>query len=150
MLSLSPQSLIFIAISPVDFRLGLDGLAQRCRSVLQMNPLSGAIFVFRNRRRTAIKIISYDGQGYILLYKRLSTGRLNWWPSDATTRQQVLARDLHIIFNNGDPTRANMAQDWRPITQFSEGSSLTAFPDTSKVAKLEDHSTPAVHNTAAG
>jgi transposase len=123
MLSLSPQAAIFIAVSHVDFRLGIDGLAQCCRSVLRMDPMVGTTFVFRNRKRTAIKIITYDGQGYILLYKRFSAGHLNGWPTNASTSQQVLARDLQILFHNGNPTRANMADDWRTVTPSVELSS---------------------------
>ena len=94
MLSLSPQTAIFVAIKHVDFRLGIDGLAQRCRSILSQDPISGAIFVFCNRRRTAIKLIHYDGQGYCLYHKRFSSGRLNWWPSSAQASQQILAREF--------------------------------------------------------
>ncbi len=45
-----------VAVEPVDFRCGIDGLAQVRREVLAADPFSGAVFVFRNRRGTAIKI----------------------------------------------------------------------------------------------
>jgi len=80
MLGISPQTSIFIAVSHVDFRLGIDGLAQRCRSVLAQDPMSGCLFVFKNRRSNAIKILSYDGQGFVLYHKRWSSGKLTWWP----------------------------------------------------------------------
>ncbi len=70
MLALGPQTAVFIAVTPVDFRLGIDGLARRCHSVLFQQPMSGAVFVFRNRQRTAVKLIHYDGQGFILFHKR--------------------------------------------------------------------------------
>lgn len=66
MLQLTPQSRIFLAIEPVDFRRGIDGLAAVCRRQLAQNPLEGAVYVFRNRRATAIKVLFYDGQGYWL------------------------------------------------------------------------------------
>jgi transposase len=66
MLQLSPQSRIFVAVAPADFRRGIDGLAALCRQQLQHNPLEGAIYVFRNRRATAIKLLVYDGQGFWL------------------------------------------------------------------------------------
>jgi transposase len=72
MLQLSPQSRIFLATTPIDFRKGMDGLAAVCRQVLGDNPLSGAVYVFRNRSGTAIKLLFYDGQGYWLCTKRLS------------------------------------------------------------------------------
>lgn len=66
MLQLSPQSRIFVAIEPVDFRRGIDGLGGVCRRLLRHNPLDGALYVFRNRRATALKILVYDGQGFWL------------------------------------------------------------------------------------
>ena len=75
MLQLTPQSRIFLATEPVDFRKGIDGLAAVCRQVLGDNPLSGAIYVFRNRSGTTLKILFYDGQGFWLCTKRLSQGR---------------------------------------------------------------------------
>jgi len=66
MLQLTPQSRIFLATQPVDFRKGIDGLAAVCRQVLGENPLEGAVYVFRNRAGTALKLLLYDGQGYWL------------------------------------------------------------------------------------
>jgi transposase len=81
MLQLTPQSRIFVAVEPVDFRQGIDGLGGLCRRVLAHNPLDGAIYVFRNRAGTGLKILCYDGQGFWLCTKRLSHGQLCWWPS---------------------------------------------------------------------
>ena len=63
MLQLTPQSRIFVALVPVDFRKGIDGLAALCRRAFGQNPLDGAIYVFRNRTGTALKLLYYDGQG---------------------------------------------------------------------------------------
>ena len=52
MIQLTPQSRIFLATEPVDFRKGIDGLAAVCRQVLGDNPLEGAVYVFRNRSGT--------------------------------------------------------------------------------------------------
>jgi transposase len=52
-----------------------------CRAQLQADPLSGTVFVFASRRRTALKILVYDGQGFWLCQKRLSQGRFGWWPA---------------------------------------------------------------------
>jgi len=113
MLQLTPQSRIFLAIQPVDFRKGIDGLGAVCRQVLGDNPLEGAIYVFRNRSNTALKLLLYDGQGYWLLMKRLSQGRFTWWPQNPGARVPLSARALIIVLWNGDPERAQMAHDWR-------------------------------------
>ncbi len=60
MLQLTPQSRVFLACKPADFRCGIDGLAALCRQQLGEDPLGGAIFVFRNRRGTALKLLAYD------------------------------------------------------------------------------------------
>ena len=115
MLQLTPQSRIFLAMQPVDFRKGIDGLAAVCRQVLGANPLEGAIYVFRNRAGTALKLLLYDGQGYWLLMKRLSQGRFTWWPNSTDARVPLSARELIILTWNGNPERAQMAQDWRRV-----------------------------------
>ncbi len=66
MLQLTPQSRIFVATEPVDFRKGIDGLGAVCRQRLGDNPLEGAVYVFRNRAGTALKLLLYDGQGFWL------------------------------------------------------------------------------------
>ena len=60
MLQLTPQSRIFLALAPVDFRKGIDGLAAVCRRTFAQNPLDGALYVFRNRTGTTLKILYYD------------------------------------------------------------------------------------------
>jgi transposase len=45
--------------------------------------MSGTLFLFRNRSGTAIKLLTYDGQGYWLCLKRFSQGKLQWWPTAA-------------------------------------------------------------------
>jgi transposase len=57
---------ILVAVEPADFRKGIDGLAGLCRQALKSDPFSGAIFVFRNRRGTAVKLLVYDSQGFWL------------------------------------------------------------------------------------
>jgi transposase len=115
MIQLPPQSRIFLATEPVDFRKGIDGLGAVCRQRLGDNPLEGAVYVFRNRSGTARKRLLYDGQGFWLLMKRLSQGRVHWWPRTTHARVPLSARELITVLWNGDPERAQMAQDWRRV-----------------------------------
>jgi transposase len=114
-IQLTPQSRIFLATEPVDFRKGIDALAAVCRHVLGDNPLEGAVYVFRNRSGTSLKLLLYDGQGYWMMMKRLSQGRFSWWPTCADARVPLSARELIILTWNGNPERAQMAQDWRRV-----------------------------------
>jgi transposase len=60
MIQLVPQLKILLAYQPVDFRSGVDGLAALCVRVLQTDPFDGTVFVFRNRRGTALKNLCHD------------------------------------------------------------------------------------------
>ena len=117
MIQLTPQLRILIAQEPVDFRKGIDGLAAVCRAHLSHDPLSGTLFVFRNRSGTALKILCYDGQGFWLCLKRWSKGKLTWWPSSASEKLHPLAaQQLAVLIYNGDPERARFAPDWRKLS----------------------------------
>lgn len=119
MIQLTPQMRILVAVEPTDFRRGIDGLCGICRQVLDSDPFSGAVFVFRNRRGTAVKILAYDGQGFWLCQKRLSKGRFTHWPRDEPDPQalrQLLAHELQILLAGGDPQAAQSAPQWRPVT----------------------------------
>jgi transposase len=117
MLQITPQMKILVAVAPADFRRGIDGLARLCQETLQQDPFTGAVFVFRNRKGTALKVLMYDGQGYWLCHKRLSRGRFSWWPSTATgDAQRLAAHQLLVLLSAGDPTRTGAAPDWRPVS----------------------------------
>jgi transposase len=114
MIQITPQMRILVAVEPCDFRKGIDGLGGICRNFLEEDPLSGCVFVFRNKRATAIKILVYDGQGFWLCQKRLSKGRFRWWPGGERTCE-LQARDLQVVLWNGDPSRAKMGPLWRAL-----------------------------------
>ncbi len=116
MIQIMPQMRILLAVEPVDFRKGIDGLGQVCRSLMATDPFSGCLFVFRNRRRTAIKILMYDGQGFWLSHKRLSRGRFLWWPRHEDEQVcPVAAHELQLLIWAGDPTSARVAEMWKRI-----------------------------------
>jgi len=116
MIALTPQMRILVAVKPVDFRNGIDGLGGVCRRVLREDPLSGCVFVFRNRRGSAVKVLVYDGQGFWLCQKRLSKGRFRWWPESATeARRELEARELQLVLWNGDPSRGALGPLWRGL-----------------------------------
>lgn len=114
MIQIAATSRVWLAVKCVDFRKGIDGLAQVCRSVLGNDPFSGHVFVFCNRRRTALKILMYDGQGFWLCQKRLSQGRFKWWPQDGAAHRLDVG-ELQLLLWNGDPDRAGIAPFWRRL-----------------------------------
>ena len=60
MIQVTSQMEIWMAVEAVDFRRGIDGLARACREILRADPFSGTLFIFRNKRATAIKLLVYD------------------------------------------------------------------------------------------
>jgi transposase len=107
---------ILLAVEPVDFRKGIDGLARLCREALASDPFCGALFVFRSRRGHALKVLVYDGQGFWLCQKRLSTGRFRWWPLGGRERVcRLEVHELQLLLWNGDPARSSAAPAWRPL-----------------------------------
>ena len=69
MIQITAQMRVLVAIEPVDGRKGIDSLARLCQEKLAEDPFSGCVFVFRSRSGTAIRLLSYDGQGYWLAQK---------------------------------------------------------------------------------
>jgi len=116
MIQITPQMRILVAVDPADFRRGIDGLARLCRESLGADPFTGTVFVFRNRRRTAIKLLIYDGQGFWLCHKRLSEGQFRWWPLQSEQSGVSLrAYELQVLLCGGDPSATRAAPVWRQV-----------------------------------
>jgi len=116
MIQITPQMRILLAVEPVDFRKGIDGLAGVCKNVLGCDPFCGYVFVFMNKKKTAIKILLYDGQGFWLCQKRLSRGRFCWWPDKRQDPlMRLLVHELQLVIWNGNPENAQAAPLWKKI-----------------------------------
>lgn len=108
---------ILAAVEPADFRKGIDGLARLCRDELRSDPFLGAVFLFRNRRATSIKVLVYDGQGFWLCHKRLSSGRFRFWPAAEGGASQVLeSYQVQLLLSGGNPAAGETAAPvWRRL-----------------------------------
>ena len=114
MLQITPQMKILVAVEPADFRRGIDGLARLCQETLQQDPFVGTVFVFRNRKATALKVLMYDGQGFWLAKKRLSRGRFQWWPTGTEPVRTLRAHQAQLLLAAGNPD-ADAPPAWRPV-----------------------------------
>ena len=74
MLTIATQTRIFIALHATDMRKGFDGLSGLVSDTLKQDPLSGALFLFVNRRRDRMKVLYWDGDGLAIWYRRLEQG----------------------------------------------------------------------------
>jgi transposase len=115
LIQITPQMRVLVAIEPIDGRKGIDALVRLCQDKLAEDPFSGCVFVFRSRRGTAIRLLSYDGQGYWLAQKRLSKGRFVWWPEAATAAKPLEAYEAQLLMAAGDVSRVRAAPMWRRV-----------------------------------
>ena len=74
---------ILLSTNPADFRKSIDGLAALVELQLRESPLSGTMFVFRNRRGNGLKLLMWSAGGFVLLYKKLERGQFAVPPSPA-------------------------------------------------------------------
>ena len=113
MLSLSPAVKIYLATEPTDMRKGFDGLCGLVRGVLQEDPFSGHLFVFRNRRSNRIKILAWDHGGFWVHYKRLEKGKFHF-PDASASVARVEAAELAILLGGIDLGGARRRPRWDP------------------------------------
>lgn len=78
MLGLPPKQIRYwLYTAPTDMRKGFDSLSGLVRNTLKRDPLTGDVFVFVSRQRMHIKLLYWDGDGFVLYYKRLEQGRFD-------------------------------------------------------------------------
>jgi transposase len=78
MIGLPSNTRVWIVAGHTDMRKGFDGLAAMAQTALAANPFCGHVFVFRGRRGDILQVLWLDGQGLLLLAKRLERGRFVW------------------------------------------------------------------------
>lgn len=116
MLAISSNTKAYLCLTNVDFRKGIDGLQAICRNLIEQDPFSGVIFIFKNRSGTSIRTLAYDGQGFWMCTKRLSKGKFHWWPkNEEGIGMTIRACDLQALLWNGNPQKAKFSEDWRKI-----------------------------------
>ncbi|MFX0541966.1 IS66 family insertion sequence element accessory protein TnpB [Roseovarius sp. S4756] len=96
---------ILVATQPVDFRKGHDGLAALVQSVLQEDPFTGKVFVFRAKRADRLKILFWDGTGLVMAYKRLEDTTFTW----------PAIRDGAMTLNRAQFEPLFYGLDWRKV-----------------------------------
>jgi transposase len=101
LLSLPTSVRIWLASGATDLRKGFDTLAELVRQQLQRDPLSGQLFVFRNRRGDRIKLLYWDEDGFVIIYKRLEIGSFRFPPADAAGLE-IRAADLQMLLDGVD------------------------------------------------
>ncbi len=104
---------VLIAIKPVDFRKGMDGLAALVAADLKLEPFSGIVYVFRSKRADRVKLLFWDGTGVCLLTKRLEAGRFRW-PKIADGVMRLSPAQLSALLEGLDWSRVHASRVARP------------------------------------
>lgn len=121
MLSLPPTIRIWLAAQPADLRKSFDGLAALVHEGLGRDPLSGDVFVFRNKAADRIKLLVWEEDGYAIWYKRLEAGRYRFpAPADGQPRVEVRAADLIMLLEGVDLASVKRGRRYhRPVARAS-------------------------------
>jgi transposase len=114
MIAVPTGTRVLVATKPVDFRKGGDGLAALVQEMLEEDPFSGTIFIFRAKRADRVKILTWDGSGLVLFWKRLEHGAFKWPPvSDGVMR--LTPAQLAVLIDGMDWSRLHARDVARPM-----------------------------------
>src|SRR5437660_12420016 len=94
---LPPTVRVYVATGTTDLRRSIDSLSMLVRERLALDPLSGHLFLFRNRRGDRVKILAWDRSGFWMLYKRLERGTFAWPANDAAGSVEMRSTDLALL-----------------------------------------------------
>jgi len=113
MLSFSGGLKIFVALEPCDMRKSFNGLHTAVREKLHADPLSGALFLFCNKKRNLMKILYWDGSGLWVLAKRLEKGTFSWPASASGQKDKItLTPQALAMLTDGIELKDGMTRAW--------------------------------------
>lgn len=117
MLTLPPSTRVYVATAATDMRRSFDGLMGLVRDFLGGDPLSGHLFVFRNRAADRLKVLWWDRDGLAIFYKRLEEGTFTFPAATGDVSQvEMTAADLQLVLQGIDPTRVKRAKRYQRPT----------------------------------
>ncbi len=112
MISLPTSVPIWLATRATDLRKSFDSLAELIRQQLGGDPLSGQLFVFRNKRADRVKLLYWDEDGFVILYKRLEAGTVRF-PAAAEAGVEIRAADLQMLLDGIDLSSVQRQKRYR-------------------------------------
>lgn len=118
MIGLPANLKVFLCTQPTDMRRSFDGLMGMTQQLLKQDPLSGHLFVFRNRNRDRLKILYWDRDGLAIWYKRLEQGTFQF-PTDLLPKEkhaagvEVTASQLSLLLGGIDLRSVKQRKRWK-------------------------------------
>ena len=123
MISPSNKFKIYLATAPVDFRKGMDGLANYVLTNFELDPFSGAFFVFRSKGRDKMKILMWDGTGLVLIYKRIEGDGFKW-PKLSEGTLSITKPQFEAMFEGIDWRRVSSTRYSHPRSRLSSSAGV--------------------------
>lgn len=112
-----PRSVkVYVGTQPVNLRKSFDGLSNEVREVLRLDPLSGHIFVFLNRRRNQVKLLMWTRGGFTVMHKRLERGTFAGLRDAGTVKEHVEldVHELSMLLEGIAVASARTSKRWEP------------------------------------
>jgi transposase len=106
---------VFVVHEPVSFGMGMNGLSLYCETILSKNVLSGALFVFRNKRSSMLRVLFFDGAKLWLVTGKQVEGKIPWWPSGSQGMSELAGAELQILLHGGHALAAYFPAPYRKI-----------------------------------
>jgi transposase len=137
MFGVGPATRIYLAAGATDMRKGFEGLYGLVRDQLQLEPLSGHIFLFSNAHRNRLKLLFWDGSGLWVCAKRLEKGCFRWPQVEAGQNKVVLSQEELALLLGGIDLAGSKRRAWfRKVVGASEGK-LVAQPPRATTLRQE-------------
>jgi transposase len=112
MFGIGPATKIYLAIGATDMRKGFEGLYGLVRDRLQLEPLSGHVFLFCNKARNRTKVLFWDGSGLWICAKRLEKGRFSWPSDDEQQARVTLSHEELALLLGGIEVGRTRRKNW--------------------------------------
>ena len=119
MIGLTTSIRIYVCTRPADMRRSFDGLSGMAENLMKQDPLSGALFVFRNRNRDRLKIMYWDKDGLAIWYKRLEKGSFQL-PTDMQAKEErpvsveISTEELSMLLGGIDLANVKRRKRYQP------------------------------------
>jgi transposase len=137
MFGIGPATRIYLAAGATDMRKGFEGLYGLVRDQLQLEPLSGHVFLFSNAQRNRLKLLFWDGSGLWVCAKRLEKGRFRWPRAEAGQSKVVLSQEELALLVGGIDLAGSQRRAWfRKVVGESEGEVAARPPQAT--ARLQE------------
>lgn len=101
---------VYLLTGPTDMRKSVNGLSALVEKVIRMDPFSGHLFAFCNKKKDLVKVLYWDRNGFCIWYKRYEKHRLHW-PENADAVKKMSTRELSWILDGLDPDVVDCYED---------------------------------------